>query len=667
MDFNKIQKLVSHRFNQMTKNNTPLYVVNTNPDELWELYLESFPAGTNVVHEGRKNREYDCSCCRNFIKRIGNVVTIKGNKIETLWDILTTDNTLQTVFSTLSEFVRNHRIIDVFIINDSSVGVKQNRDRLENGTVITWRHFHVDIPNHLSQPNVNEYRSQKWDNVSVLRRSLREISLDAIETVLELINQNSLYRGQQWKGKLIEFRKLHKEYHESDNQELVVWQAAIETHEYLSRIRNESMGLLLTRISDGADLESAVREYENMVAPHNYQRPKPIFTQRMIDEAKKTVEELGFLNSLQRRFATIDDLPSNNVLFMNSDIADTVYEVQDVFDVLSGKTSTKVHDFSQVTTMSVDDFVNDILPTTTNLEILFENQHKSNLMTLTTGNGPSMFHWSNNFGWSYKSGLADSAMKENVKNAGGKIDGDLRFSIQWNTDERPNLNDYDAHCHHPSGHIYYEQKGSGNGTLDVDIINPVGIAVENIVWVDKNRMRDGKYLFLVHNYSHKGGTNGFTAEIEFDGNIYTYDYPNDLRQNGTVEIATVNLSEKGNFSIKQHLSSELVTQETWNLTPNKFYPVSCSTLSPNYWDVETGNRHHFFFIPDAICDEPVRGIYNEFLNGDLRKHRKVFEALSGQLMVQESDSQLTGLGFSHNQEVTFRVTGRVKRIIKVKF
>ena len=45
-------------------------------------------------------------------------------------------------------------------------------------------------------------------------------------------------------------------------------------------------------------------------------------------------------------------------------------------------------------------------------------------------------------------------------------------------------------------------------------------------------------------------------------------------------------------------------------------------------------------------EEPVRGIYNEFLTGALEPHRKVFEVLGNRTKCQPSDKQLSGVGFS---------------------
>uniref|UniRef100_UPI001CA4EDCE hypothetical protein n=1 Tax=Clostridioides difficile TaxID=1496 RepID=UPI001CA4EDCE len=67
--------------------------------------------------------------------------------------------------------------------------------------------------------------------------------------------------------------------------------------------RNHSIGTLLIDISEGIELDKAVSRYEKIVAPSNYKRPKAIYTKKMLDEAKKTITELGYMDSLQRRHA----------------------------------------------------------------------------------------------------------------------------------------------------------------------------------------------------------------------------------------------------------------------------------------------------------------------------------------------------------------------------
>ena len=139
---------------------------------------------------------------------------------------------------------------------------------------------------------------------------------------------------------------------------------------------------------------------------------------------------------------------------------------------------------------------------------MFENRHQNNLVSLIAPVDPDakiMFKWDNNFSWAYAGEVADS-MKERVKAAGGNVEGDLRFSIQWN--ENPaehNRSDYDAHCMQPNGQrISFNDMGpfQSTGKLDVDITQPrKGVpSVENITFADHQKMPEGDYVFLVHNF-----------------------------------------------------------------------------------------------------------------------------------------------------------------------
>ena len=69
--------------------------------------------------------------------------------------------------------------------------------------------------------------------------------------------------------------------------------------------------------------------------------------------------------------------------------------------------------------------------------------------------------------------------------------------------------------------------------------------------------------------------------------------------------------------------------------------------SPNHWDGnQDGNKHWFFILDGCKNDLPTRGIYNEFLRGDLTEHRKVFEVLGDKTKCPVVDEQLSGIGFS---------------------
>jgi hypothetical protein len=327
----------------------------------------------------------------------------------------------------------------------------------------------------------------------------------------------------------------------------------------------------------------------------------------------------------------------------------------------------------------MDKFMADILPSAKAVEVMLENRHAPNMVSLiapVNKDAKTMFKWNNGFSWAYSGNITDSSMKERVKNAGGNVEGDLRFSIQWNDTGKFSGNDVDAHCIEPNGNrIYFGRTISpvSGGNLDVDIRFPrTGTpAVENIAFPSRNRMRPGKYEFRVHMFEHRGGRDGFRAEIEFDGNVYQYNFDKDLRHNAEARVATVTLHPDGRFTIEHHLPTDASTREIWNLKTNNFVPVSVIMHSPNYWDEQQGigHRHYFFMLKDCINPEQPNSFYNEFLKQDLDKHKRVMEALGGKLAVANADDQLSGLGFSATKrnDVIVKVKGTTERIFKIKF
>ena len=683
MEFKKALQL---NFNKMQKDADKLFEVAVDKDELWSTYLNSFPAGTNPMF--RERTEHDCSCCRHFIKSVGAAVVIKDNKVHTIWELDLDDSMYQSVCDALDTFVKAHAVSDVYLSKFKKIGIDYNFEKV-NGKAHKWDHLYLVLPdkfvNNTNSSN-EEIKGKFRDTRNVFKRSLDEITMDAIDTVLELINSNTLYKGEEWKGALTEFKKYKKEYDRltsAEDKALYAWEVSITAGIAIGRIRNHSIGTLLVNISEDMDLDTAVKKYEQIVAPVNYKRPKAIFTKKMLEDAKKTITELGYMDSLQRRFATLSDISVNNVLFSNKDAARKMADSDDIFSQMEKDVAVNPKKFSKVEEISAQDFISKVLPTAKEIEAFVENKHEKNFVSMiapANKDAKTMFKWNNGLSWAYSGNITDSDMKQNVKEAGGNIDGVLRFSIMWNENQNDN-SDLDAHCVEPDGsHIYFGSYRKPNmtrsgGQLDIDITLPMEQrpgkpSVENITWANLFRMKPGVYRFFVNQF-HSRGSKGFKAEIEFNGEIHAFEYNRPV--SGDVDVAEVILDKDGNFTIKEKLNgtSTISSRDIWKVQTNQFTPVSVICYSPNYFDEQEGigHRHLFFFLKNCVNTEEPNGFYLEYLDNDLMKHKRVFEALGAKCHVQGTDDQLSGIGFSMTKraELVVKVKGATERIMKIKF
>lgn len=652
MEFKKFAAAVNKQFNSMTSGGKVVYQVDMGKDELWDAYQDAFPEGTNEIY--RTNRIHECNTCKSFIRNVGTAVLICDNgEIKTVWDVKLKDE-YQVVADALSTLIKSKAIKSLFVKGEEQYGERVTSKLDENSKNVTrFYHFHAEIPSRYHSTSPRYEQGAFETNREVFMRALTEITTTSCEIVLDLIKNSDLYRGNEFKSQVKGFAKLKNEYESlttDREKELFTWMKVPAAG---STIRNSVIGSLLLDISEGKDLEVAVKQYESKVAPQNYQRTSAPISQEMVKQAMKKVQELNLEDSLRRRHSSIDDIAITDVLFADRSVSNRMKGfVEELTESLMGEAKGDVPQYKNCDEIELDDFVANLLPEVDQLEVMVEKRHQNSFVTLVSPEDPEsegLFRWNNNFSWSYNGEVADS-IKENVKKAGGNVDGVLRFSIQWN-EKGDNENDLDAHCLEPKGNlIHYPNAGKrhkSSGMLDVDIVNPNGkVAVENIIYTDLSKMAEGNYTFIIHNYSHRGGK-GFSAQVEFDNQIFEFSSNMNIRNGEKITVAVVNYSKANGFKMVKSLPNSRSTKEIWGVNTGSFVKVSSVMFSPNFWGGESvGNKHTFFMLDNCKNPNDIRGIYNEFLRSELVPHRKVFEVLGSKTKCSFNEDQLSGLGFS---------------------
>jgi hypothetical protein len=665
MLFEQFKPFIAKKFKTLSSHK--LFTTSVAKDDLWKTYIESFPPEINPVYKNRTS--HDCSACRGFVKNAGNIVASVDGKLTSIWDVQVGDSNYQKVADALNLLVTSAPISNVFLYSENKIGVEKTFEKILD-KINSWEHFCINLPptsvaDKKDIPTkLGEYKALH----DVLLRSCEELTPEAVDTVLELIAQNSLYRGEEHKHAINKFKEIQRKYNSSPNNDLYIWESILSLPISVSKIRNTAIGTLLIDISEGKDIEDAVGAFERMVAPTNYRRPTSLVTQKMVDAAKKTVETLGLTSALERRYATSNDLNINDILYADKNLKRELLPQEDIFGGIATGGAKK---FNKLEEIGIDKFLSDILPTTTSLEVMVENRHTNNFVSLIAPVDPTarkLFTWDNNFSWSYAGEVTDS-IKEKVKAAGGNVTGEFCCRLAWY-----NYDDLDLHMQEPGHRIYYAAKFAPftGGMLDVDMNAGSGTTrtpVENIFYPKISEMIPGVYTLSVNQFCQRETSNpGFDIEVDILGTTYSFNFPMAVR--GEIKVADFEYSKAGGLKLLTSLPKSRTSKEIWGVTTNDFTKVKTLMLSPNFWgDQPKGNKHYMFILEGCKNPDSSRGIYNEFLAPELLPHRKVFELLGAKIKAPYQENQLSGLGFSSTQrnELVVRVTGKLTRLLKIKF
>lgn len=658
-DFKKFANAINKHFEKMADRG-PLFVMEL-PEDLYTFYLLSFPEGADPIY--RVRTVHDCVIDKHFIRRVGNVVSIVGDTIDTIWDVDYAD--IPHPYDIVAEKMRSYiktrgKIASLFLTKEKRFGQETSVGTSGASMGERFEHFYCSVPREHQNAMPDKARGEYATAIGVFERGMNEISADALTTVVELIENNSLYRGEENLGKLRDFQRLHSLYKTTHRKDIFLWGNA--SNQAVARLKNSSLGDLLIDLSDGVELERAVRKYDAKVAPQNYKRTTAPITESMIKTAMIKLHELDLESAVHRRHAKLNDISVNDVLFVDNSVAP---RMKDGLEALLHSAVKPVQiDIKNAEDVHVQDFLQNVVPQCSSIQLSVKNEQFGNFMTLTAPIEPStgrLFKWNNDFAWSYDGDVTDS-IKERVKAAGGKVSGHLRVSLAWH-----NYDDLDLHCEQPDrSRVSYMNK---LGILDVDMNAGGGntrTPVENMIW--QRNMKDGIYKVSVNNFAKRENVDvGFTLEVEHAGGVMHYTYDRAVGSKTTVLCVAIEVRDNRVISItpQPHMAGRQFSQEKWGITSNTLVTVDTLLASPNHWEGNAvGNKHWFFILKGCKNPDPVRGIYNEYLNSALEPHRKVFEVLGAKTKAPCSDDQMSGIGFSSTRSDTATVIAKGSQINK---
>lgn len=656
--FKLFAREVTDELYTLSRDSAAVMISDVPKDKVWETYLESIPAEHNPVF--RERRAFDANYDKNFINKFGRLVFIVGGKRHTIWEVETGTFFDQVAKDLQLLIEKETNSLSFFLTNEKTGGHKPNLD--EKDPSILWEHFYAETPSKLYNETPSYTLSGANTSLDVFNRSMNDYQLSALENVLELIDEGILYRGSEKRQTIEKWIKAKKEFDKANDKQAFSAQY-VAVHKNRSRFKSDVIEVLVSDLQSGVDLEKAVDRYGNLMDPANYRRTTSLVTPKMVEKAKETISNLGYMDSIYRRGAVDSDVPVTEKLYSAREgIA------VDVFDDLSAdarKRAGKIN-LDALQNIKLTDLINE-LGTARSLEILPNESLNTSQVVLTAplyNDSPSMFSWGNSIGWAYVGSDTTDAIRERVKSAGGNVEGDVRVSLAWH-----NGDDLDLHAvinDNRARKVYYGNKRSSGGTLDVDMnagrINTVD-PVENIYWTDKREF-PRHVEFYVDQYHKRSNSNvGFDLQVVIGGSttVYRYDKPVTRSEQPFVILENIN-----NVISITGMSGSL-TKVSESTNASEFVHVESVFLSPNFWDNNSsGNKHYIFQTKDFEIDQPVRGFFNEYLEPSLKEHRKVFEIMGQKTKISDNmESAVRGYGFSVDSGKEFVVRLNGNKLYKV--
>lgn len=656
-DFIKFRNILHSRL-IMLQETCVLVRANVPRSDMYTAYLESFKAEDNPIF--RTNRVHDCNTDKSFLKAIGNIVAIdRDNQMHTLWDV-DVPAMYQPSVDALQRLVSSAVITAPMCWHSAKLGEKSNISVSPNSLGETFEHFYGDLQARYvtedSGPVIDEVTSAR----QTFLRVMDEVTLESLETVLDLINDGLLQRGEVHRSKIEKIIELFNEYDGLGGTDRVAfsWRMAATNARYLPRYSSAIMVAVLAVEEGESDLTNIVNMYNKSVVGDTYQRVTSVATSAQIKNTQKFLEDNGFMGGLTKRHAKSSDLSINDVLFAAGDVQ---LKDTNLFDLLAQEATNRDTELVVGEPIGMDSFLGQIVPQAASIELFLTSNMKGNLCNIITQEdetAKSIHPWGNGSTWSYNGDVADAVM-ERVKEAGGVSDAENCVTLHWDYKD-----DLDIALRTPSGTVYYGNKQGNGCTLDVDMnvngINATDNAVENIFF--NGKVPDGNYTVEVKNFCRRTSGRGFGLRVSNSEGVTNYRFDSVLGDSKTVRCLTFK-GVGGKMTDLRIVDPAVVVtggskQDMWNLTTQAYVPVDMIMLSPNFWEGKRyGHKHTMFMLRDCKNPESVRSFYNEQLISDLQKDRKVMEVVGGRMRVAYADEQMAGVGFSEskNASVNLRV------------
>lgn len=405
--------------------NAPLYIADIDVDDLWDTYIVSFPL--------RDRQEYNCNCCKSFIKKFGALVYIDsdGSTRSALWDDTKDYGYFNNVVDYMAESIDNSDILNQAFSKEKFLGRPT-----EGG----WTHLSIATPDGVKTNSLvksaEELEAASKENFRMLNRALEKYSSKTAQKALQLLRSGQLYRSEkvigqaEWFADLIETATRFK-----SKRKNVVWAAVGSAPTGFCNVNSSTLGSLMDDIQSCMSEHNIKYRFNDKMDPLKHRRPQTDPGAQNIKRGEDIIAKMGLKLSLKRRYATIDDL---DLLWSPRRQKAVQKRSKGVFGSVvarNERTETVVRAGTSPAVMTFAKFEKKILPHAESV-LVFAPDHGSYsaLCTAVHSDAPNLLQWSNPVNW-YVYNNGSRATQWNVRgNSWINVTGITLQPNMWNNE-----------------------------------------------------------------------------------------------------------------------------------------------------------------------------------------------------------------------------------------
>lgn len=380
-DYNRLEEVIKNNLELETKT-----MFQTDAADLWDIYLNNLPS----------NRQYyNCNCCKSFIQRYGNLVTIdeNGKTSSVLWAAIV-PRFFDVSVSKLRKAVESAKVTNVCVSSEKMFGTPKSPKG--------WTHLCGANPKVHKHAVKSAYQreAELTQDYILIAKTINGYDANTIETALKILKSEQFPGYEKSLGMAEWYAELHTRLSNTNSQNYrrnIIFKAIADAPLGFAHASNTMLGTLFDDIKSGKSFESCKRAWADKMHPLKYQRPTAPVSDNQIEVAEKLVTKLGVANSLKRRYALLEEVIAVGHVW-TPPATFTKASSEGVFTHLRGQktlpSAIKIPDQS----ITWNKFNRDVLPSVRTMQILCPDRGGYVGVTAAEDQAaPLIFQWNNQF------------------------------------------------------------------------------------------------------------------------------------------------------------------------------------------------------------------------------------------------------------------------------